>query len=264
MTEQREINFIAEQEWRLHLEWRADPRNAKVVEFSDRLFSALNSLGYDIQWGFSMQPATFHGDMRIFPICRQFIEEAGEDEELEGCMCMAVWVLAHKNMKVATEFLIQQYRGAIARGANNRVLSYYAQAIAKIKDRRYIEDYLQLTNPATIVYESAYLVELLGQLKVHEAENQIIQLVDIRIPPPKGRDEKFHYDVGLHLFVSSKAMKALGMLKSKKALPVIEKYLNPEHLPGFFPNDRERKDQIRKFRDLAQKTIAKIKCETSI
>ena len=73
--EQREIEFIAEQEWKRELEWRADPKNAKVMHFADRLFHDLNELGYDIRWGFSMQPAVFNGDNRIFPICKNILRK---------------------------------------------------------------------------------------------------------------------------------------------------------------------------------------------
>ena len=256
--EQREIEFIAEQEWKRELEWREDPKNAKVMHFADRLFHDLNELGYDIRWGFSMQPAVFNGDNRIFPICKKYIEEAGNDEELKRYASMVVWILAHKRMTVATEFLLQRYREALHTSDDRELLSTYAQTIAKIQDKRYIHEYMALTKPEVICYTSAYIVQLLGKLKVYEAEEQLIELVDFRSPVELGWSEESFYFIGLNLFVSESAIKALGFLKCKKAIPVIEKYLHPETLPGFFPNDKRRKSHITEFRNLARKTIERI------
>lgn len=75
--EQREIEYIAEQEWKRYQEWRKDPKNAKVVNFADRIYHDLNELGYDIQWGFAMQPTVFNGDNRIFPICKNILRRRG-------------------------------------------------------------------------------------------------------------------------------------------------------------------------------------------
>ena len=256
--EQREIEFIAEQEWKRELEWRADPKNAKVMHFADRLFHDLNELGYNIQWGFSMQPTVFNGDNRIFPMSKKFIEEAENDKELKKYASMVVWILAHKRMTVATEFLLQHYLKAIHSFVDSELPSTYAQTIAKIQDKRYIQEYKALTKPEVICYTSGYIVEMLGKLKVYEAEEQLIELVDFRSSFELGWSEEVFYLFGLNLFVSKSAIKALGFLKSKKAIPVIEKYLHPETLPGFFPNDRERKCYITEFRNLARKTIERI------
>lgn len=256
--EQREIDFIAEQEWKRHLEWKKDPKNAKVVNFSDRIFHDLNELGYDIQWGFSMQPTVFKGDNRIFPICKKYIEEAELDEELIGCVEMTIGILGHKKMRIATEYLIKKYREAIEREANTMLLDTYAWTIYAIRDERYIKDYLELIDPKTIIIYSSFIVLLVGKLKVHEAEDILIELVDHRSGTISEMTEKYLYDLGSNLSVSKSAIKALGFLKSKKAIPVIEKYLHPETLPGFFPNDRERKCYITEFRNLARKTIERI------
>ena len=256
--EQREIEFIAEQEWKNHLQWKQDPKNAKIVDFTERLYHDLNQLGYNIQWGFSMQPAVFNGDNRIFPICKKFIEEAENDKELKNYVSMVVWILAHKRMTVATGFLLQHYFKALHSFVDSELLSTYAQTIAKIQDKRYIQEYRVLTRPEVICYTSGYIVEMLGKLKVYEAEKQLIELVDFRSSVELGWSEELFYSIGLNLFISQSAIKALGFLKSKKALPVIEKYLHPEILPGFFPNDKERKYKITEFRNLARKTIDRI------
>ena len=164
--EQREIEYIAEQEWKRYQEWRKDPKNAKVVNFADRIYHDLNELGYDIQWGFAMQPTVFNGDNRIFPICKKYIEEAGNDEELKRYASMVVWILAHKRMTVATEFLLQRYREALHTSDDRELVSTYAQTIAKIQDKRYIHEYMALTKPDVICYRSAYIVNLLGKLTV--------------------------------------------------------------------------------------------------
>ena len=256
--EQREIEFIAEQEWKRYQEWRKDPKNAKVVNFADRIYHDLNELGYDIQWGFAMQPTVFNGDNRIFPICQRYIEEAENDDELIGCVNMTIGILGHKKMRIATGYLLRKYREAIKREANTTVLDSYAGAIWAIRDERYIADYLELINPKTIIIYSAFIVDLMWRLKVYEAEDLLIELVDHRSVPISNMTEKYLYDMGLNLSVSKSAIKALGFLKSKKALPVIEKYLHPEILPGFFPNDKERKYKITEFRNLARKTIERI------
>ena len=82
--------------------------------------------------------------------------------------------------------------------------------------------------------------------------------MDHRSVPNASQNVNTFYDIGWNLTISKSAIKALGFLKSKKALPVIEKYLHPEILPGFFPNDKERKYKITEFRNLARKTIERI------
>lgn len=256
--EQREIEFIAEQEWKRYQEWRKDPKNAKVVNFADRIYHDLNELGYDIQWGFAMQPTVFNGDNRIFPICKKYIEEAGDDPELQGCVAMTVGILGHRKMRVATEYLLRKYREAIAKNASFYILNTYGDTIYKIRDERYIKDYIELIDPKTINVMSSFMIDLLGKLKVHEVEDTLITLVDHRSAPTLHEPDPFFTEMGWHLTISESAIKALGFLKSKKALPVIEKYLHPEILPGFFPNDKERKYKITEFRNLARKTIDRI------
>lgn len=256
--EQREIEYIAEQEWKRYQEWRKDPKNAKVVNFADRIYHDLNELGYDIQWGFAMQPTVFNGDNRIFPICKKYIEEAEFDDELIGCVDMTIGILGHKKMRIATEYLIKKYKAAIEREANTMLLDSYAWTIYAIRDERYISDYLELIDPKSIIAYSQFIVLLMGKLKVHEAEDVLIKLVDHRSGTISEMTEKYLYDMGLNLAVSESAIKALGLLKCKKAIPVIEKYLHPETLPGFFPNDKRRKSHITEFRNLARKTIERI------
>lgn len=256
--EQREIEFIAEQEWKRYQEWRKDPKNAKVVNFADRIYHDLNELGYDIQWGFTMQPTVFNGDNRIFPICQKYIEEAENDEELTGCLNMTIGILGHRKMRIATEYLLNKYREAIKRGTDTTILDSYAWTIWAIRDERYIADYLELINPKKIIIYSSFFVDLMWRLKVYEAEDLLIELVDHRSGTISEMTEKYLYDMGLNLAVSESAIKALGFLKCKKAIPVIEKYLHPETLPGFFPNDKRRKSYITEFRNLARKTIERI------
>ena len=256
--QQREIEFIAEQEWKRYEEWRKDPKNAKVVNFADRIYHDLNELGYDIQWGFAMQPTVFHGDNRIFPICKKYIEEAEKDPELVGCLSMTIGILGHKKMRIATEYLLRKYREALDKNASIHILNAYGDTIYKIRDERYIKDYIELIDPKTIHVMSSFFIDLLGKLKVHEVEDTLITLVDHRSAPMLREAEPFFTEMGYHLTVSESAIKALGFLKCKKAIPVIEKYLHPEILPGFFPNDKRLKCYITEFRNLARKTIERI------
>ena len=256
--EQREIEYIAEQEWKRYQEWRKDPKNAKVVNFADRIYHDLNELGYDIQWGFAMQPTVFNGDNRIFPICKKYIEEAGDDPELQGCVAMTVGILGHKKMRIATEYQLKKYREALAKNASFHILNTYGDTIYKIRDERYIKDYIELIDPKTIHVMSSFFIDLLGKLKVHEVEDVLIALVDHRSAPDASQNLESYYFLGYNLTVSESAIKALGLLKCKKAIPVIEKYLHPETLPGFFPNDKRRKSHITEFRNLARKTIERI------
>lgn len=208
--------------------------------------------------GFSMQPTVFSGDQRIFPICKKYIEEAGDDPELEGCVAMTVGILGHRKMRIATEYLLKKYREAIAKQASFEILNIYGWTIYKIRDERYIKDYIELIDPKTINVLSSHIIELLGKLKVHEVEDTLITLVDHRSAPTLHEPDPLFTDMGWNLTVSKSAIKTLGFLKCKKALPVIEKYLYPETLPGFFPNEKERKYKITEFRNLARKTIERI------
>ena len=171
---------------------------------------------------------------------------------------MTIGILGHRKMRIATEYLLNKYREAIKREANTTILDSYAGTIWAIRDERYIADYLELIDPKRINIYSSFFVDLMWRLKVHEAEDLLIELVDHRSGTISEMTEKYLYDMGLNLSVSKSAIKALGLLKCKKAIPVIEKYLHPETLPGFFPNDKRRKSHITEFRNLARKTIERI------
>lgn len=253
--EEREIRFIAEEQWKRNLEWRADPKNAKIVNFTDRVYAELNTLGYNVEWGFTMQPAYFDGDIRIFPIAKKYIEEAFEDKELSSCVNMLIGILGHKKMTVATSYLIEIYRRALKEQADSCILNASGWAILTIKDKRYIDEYISLLADELLVPYTGYFIELLSKLKVHEVEDRLMELMDSRLKPRAIDNAEFFYYIGHDITLVKDSIKALGRLKCKKAIPKIEEYLHPTDLPGFPMN---AKDRIKDVSKMAQKALEKI------
>ena len=130
------------------------------------------------------------------------LEEAENDEELTGCLNMTIGILGHRKMRIATEYLLNKYREAIKREANTTILDSYAWTIWAIRDERYIADYLELIDPKRINIYSSFFVDLMWRLKVHEAEDLLIELVDHRSGTISEMTEKYLYDMGLNLSVS--------------------------------------------------------------
>lgn len=257
--DERELNFIAETEWKQYLEDRADPKNKKRYDFSDKLFFDLNALGYDIQWGFSLQPSVFNGDERIFPIVKKYVtllEESDYCKDYIGIVSLLVHCMAHKKCTFATEWLLEKYRYAVKNNIFFELTNSYADTITTIKDNRYIDEYINLCMGNYLCADSGYFVQLLGKLKVVKAENLLIELIDYRAKPNCQMGNECFYNLGLDLFVSEMAVKSLGLIKSTKAIPKIKECLNPEKLQGF--SDKGRTRFCTEMRNIAQKAIAKI------
>ena len=254
--DKRDIEFIAETEWKSYLKRRKDPKNKKGYDFDDKLYSDLNQLGYNIQWGFNLQPTVFNGDERIFSIVKKYVsilEKSNYDREYMGTVSLLVHCLAHKKATYATEWLIEKYKEAVKKDVFFVLVNSYAGTIATIRDRRYVNEYIGLCQGEYLCSYSSYFVELLGKLKVTEAEDLLISLIDYRAKPQFQKNDEFFYSLGSDIWVSICAVEALGRIKSKKALPLIEKCLNIENL-----YDYKNKTDKTLMRNTAKKAIERI------
>lgn len=213
---------------------RQEAIKAEARQFEEEFYAELRQLGFRINNATQFHPSLFQFDARIIPVFEKYLERAETLTAYTHIGAFSNFIsfmlncLAHQKMKDATAFLIEHYKYALTNTAPWAIRLGYAHAIRKIEDKRYMDDYYCFLSDEYLDPTCGNIIGLFGQFQVVEAEDLLINLIDHR-DGPKGKDRKqSYYGLGAHLWISLASMTALGKIKSKKALPYIKEYLQPE------------------------------------
>lgn len=225
-TEIMERSVIAKDLWEKEKQRRSDPKNAHDVAIEQQMYAELNKLGFDFYWGWQFQPTAFtKKDKAVIPIFLKYINQfVNKKRGLIYLSCLGV-----EGFYEATEYLIDEYKKFMPPHYDDYMLNAISHTIMRIKDPRYVDTYLLFLNDGVIVYESLYMVKLLGNLKAKIAIPRLIELLDhvSKIPD-------LYYGSGLEdckYHISQEAITALSRFKNPEHIKYIEKFLEPEKLP---------------------------------
>ena len=225
-TEIMERSAIAKDLWEAEKQRRSDPKNAHDVAVEQQLYNELNKLGFDFYWGWQFQSTTFtKNDKAVIPILIKYL---GKFENKRRAL-IYLHCLGVKGFYEATAYLIDEYKKLMPPHYDKNALNIVSQTIMRIRDSRYADTYLSFLNDDVIVYESVYMVRLLGYIRAKKAIPRLIELLDhvSKIP-------ELYYGSGLEdckYHISQYAITALSMFKDPGLIKYIEKFLEPEKLP---------------------------------
>lgn len=256
--EEMELNVIAQDLWKEELKWRKDPDNAHDVKVEQEMYKELNKLGFQFFWYAQFQPTVFtKKDKAVIPIFIKYSERFNNQwRRYHYLFCLGV-----KGFYEATEYLINEYKKLMPPHYDDDKLNIISQAIMRIRDPRYADTYLSFLNDDVIVYESVYMVKLLGYIRAKKAIPRLIELLDhvSKIP-------ELYYGCGLEeckYDISQEAITALSMFKDPGLIKYIEKFLEPEKLPwiNFVESKYQKsnyKDVYKRYKVITERAIRKL------
>ena len=262
--EQREFDFIVKDLWEHELEFRKDPKNAYDLQVEQELFTELNSLGYDFYWGLQLNAGAFtERDKAVIPIVLKYLDKFKNKNFKDTYLCC----LGVKGFYDATEYLLSEYSKHLPPSYDGSwSLEAASQTIADIRDPRFIDTYLGFLNDDKVVFETCYIVEMLGKMKVEKSIPYLVKLLDGERKTADSlygtvlEDTKF--------LVSQKSIKALSQFKNPEHVKYIEKFLEPEKLSWIkYPDTKDGRSLLKstytEYRKIAKKAIEKMTAKRS-
>ena len=256
--EEMELNVIAQDLWKEELKWRKDPDNAHDVKVEQEMYKELNKLGFEFFWYAQFQSTAFtKKDKAVIPIFIKYSERFNDQwRRYHYLSCLGV-----QGFYEATEYLINEYKKFMPPHYDHDKLNIVSQTIMRIRDPRYIDTYLSFLNDDVIVYESVYMVRLLGYLRAKKAIPRLIELLDHVSKIPEGYYGSVLEDCKYH--ISQYAITALSMFKNPEHIQYVEKFLEPEKLPWInFVESKEQKsnykDIYKKYKKITERAIQKM------
>ena len=257
-TEIMERSAIAKDLWEAEKQRRSDPKNAHDVAVEQQLYDELNKFGFDFYWSWQFQSTTFtKNDKAVIPIIIKYFDKfENKRRALTYLQCLGV-----KGFYEATEYLIGVYKKFMPPHYDHDKLNIVSQTIMRIRDPRYIDTYLSFLNDDVIVYESVYMVMLLGYLRAKKAIPRLIELLDHVSKIPEGFYGSVLEDCKYH--ISQEAIMALSKFKNPEHIKYVEKFLEPEKLPWInFVESKEQKYNYRRtykqYKKITERAIRKL------
>lgn len=223
--EKKVLKVMSDYFWNEELKRRSDPKNAFQVKIEQDFFKELNAVGeFGFYWKMQFQSSPFkEKDKDVIPIFIKYLDRF----EIEW-KAYYIYSLGVKGFYGASEYLINEYINNMPPKYNSDMLNSISQTLAKIQDPRFIDKYISFLNYDVIVTETAFIVELLGNIRAEEAIPYILGLLDRE----NSILEKY-FGTGMEdtkYFVSQYAIVALSKFGNPEHVKYIEKFLKPEKL----------------------------------
>ncbi|WP_251617683.1 hypothetical protein [Pumilibacter muris] len=256
--EQREIDFILPHIEEIEMKYRNDPKNAYDVQVEQSLFNELNALGYNFAWSYQFTGNTFTAkDKAVIPIVIKHLEmfkNHNKKHHYIGC-------LGVKGFYDATEYLIGEYNKYLPTDNEDSILYMVSQTLARIRDKRYMDVYLDYLSEEKVVCSTWFIVEMLGFMRYEKAIPSFIRLLD---GEQRIKDSFYGSTIecGKYL-VSQAAITALSRFRKAEYKKYIEKFLEPEKIPWIqFTESKEKKSNLRRtytqYRNVTKKALERM------
>ncbi len=180
------------------------------------LYKELNELGFNFTWHMQLSPLKFTQDNK--EIVDIFTKYFGKFDA-EGLKSICIQCLGVKGLTNATPFLLKQYSFYVDK--DNDTFNSICNAIYRIRDRNYIEEYIKIISDRDKIKGStALIVDLLGILKAEKAVHKIVELLDYVIPYEDG--------IGINA-VRFASILAIGKFKNPENIKYVERFLSDTH-----------------------------------
>lgn len=254
----KEIDAILPHIAEIEMKYRKDPKNAYDVKVEKSLFKELNALGYDFAWEYQFEGNTFTAkDKAVIPIVIKHLEMfKNHNNKLNYMVCLGV-----KGFYDATDYLIEEYYKYIPPNYDSDSLNFVSHTLSRIRDKRYMDVYLDFLSEDKVVCDTWHIVKMLGLMRYEKAIPSFIRLLD-----GEQRIDSYFYgssiETGKYL-VSQTAIVALSMFRKAEYRKYIEKFLEPEKIPWIqFTESEEQKSNLRytytQYRNVTKKALARM------
>lgn len=239
---------------------RLNPKTRGDEKLVRQLCRRLNKLGYHFSHKLQFDVGTFKTeDAKVIPIIIEYIDKFKND----GYKLQFICSLGTKGFCDATEFLLNKYKENLPPKYNWWNLNIISQVLAKICDVDHLDDYYDIFD-RNVTVDAAYLVEMLGKLKIREAVPHLIKLLDCEAIIPDNWVGNLNEDN--KYLVSQMAIKVLGNIGIADNVKYIEKFLEPEKLDFIHYSINDPKELNRwlngtyqKYRKITTKAIEQMK-----
>lgn len=202
------LNVIYEDHIKIEIEDRKKPEKKHDYEVADNMLAELNQLNLGRELHYS-EDLIFYTvtDKRAIPIFKKYILQF---EHVGIVLNLVNNQLGLKGYKDCTEFLIELFYSLEKRGERlDSVYESFDNAFYKIKDKRYIDAYLELISVPKYIDKFYLLLEQLSKWHIEDALPIVV--------------ERVKYDK-----LPGAAIKALGNYADPKYAYLIEPHLNSE------------------------------------
>ena len=218
--DKKEIDLFLKEENRKRKQEFEEKLSHSDLTLLYKLYDESRNLGYDIQYPYDYM---YIGDKAtdLIPILIKYIGRF----ENEGISDQLIGALGIKNFYEATEFLLKEFKKIKSKSHVMRRW-WIAESIASIRDKRFINVYIDLIKDENYKIDTDRFVLLLGEWKNEEALSVILELLSC--------NEKQ---------IILAAIKAVGYYKKNELKKFIE--------PFIAHNDKD-------IRKLAEKTLQKL------
>ncbi len=157
-------NILYKQAIEEEIEWRKDKGNALDIAVVDELLQEVRDLGYRYEY---LADIT-HRDNKDSEILNVLLQYIGRFED-EGISAMLVGIVGQKGNTAATETIIKNYMESSKKNKYMQA-GFYDNALYRIKDKRYIQNYLELLKNPTEASRFPLTMIMLGKWRIAEAK----------------------------------------------------------------------------------------------
>lgn len=153
-------------------EWRNDKSNSYDVSIADDMMKKIRSLGY----GYKYLADIIHRDNKDLKLLNIVLQYIGRFRD-EGLSAELVGVVGIKGNKAATEVIIKNYMTSSMKNKLSQAI-FYDNALYRIKDKRYIAEYLKILKNPEEASRFPLTMIMLGKWQVIEAKPYFLQYID--------------------------------------------------------------------------------------
>ncbi len=202
------LNVIYEDHVKREIEDRKNPEKKHDYELFDKMLDELNQLNLGKKLCYQEDLIAYSvTDKRAIPIFKKYIVQF---ENVGIILNIVNNQLGQKKYVDCTEFLIELFYSLEKKGERfNFVCDIFDNSFFRIKDKRYIDTYLELISPPKYIDKFYLMLEQLSKWHVEEALPIIA--------------ERVQYDT-----LPGAAIKALGNYANPKYAHLVKPHLNSE------------------------------------
>ena len=153
-------------------EWRKANRDTHDYKMKNKMLEEVRELGYNYEY-FKDICVRDNRDPKFLEIAMKYVGCF----ENEGITAELIDVIGKKGNTEATKIILERFN-SYSEKEKRLYADCYDNALLRIADKRYIDDYLQLLKQPEVAYELPFMMEMLGRWKVEEAKPYFMDYLD--------------------------------------------------------------------------------------
>lgn len=153
-------------------QWRKEKSNEHDIVLLEKLLNELRDLGYKYKYLADITNRE-NNDSKLLNIVLAYIGKFDD----EGISAELIGVVGKKGNTAATEVIIKNYLNSSDENKRMQAV-FYDNALEQIKDKRYVNDYLELLKNPEDAIKLHFTMVMLGKWKVEEAKPYFLKYLD--------------------------------------------------------------------------------------